>query len=197
MGKVGAHLGSVKVAVEPGYHFEESIRILREVSAEAELARSLAAYGLYLRRSAGKAQRSAALLEEARALFQQLGMARDLAQLAADESAACLRPGQVKVRLPHAGAPTGRPLCADEFVEVAWTIAAPEEDEIAGKVARRRHRILRLLREAAARSAAPTVADLAEALNVNARTIKRDLAALRAAGHDAQTRGSRRAQQAR
>ncbi|MEA3340766.1 MAG: hypothetical protein U9R15_12420 [Chloroflexota bacterium] len=34
-------------------------------------------------------------------------------------------------------------------------------------------------------------------MDVSARTIKRDLAALRAAGHEAQTRGSRRAQQAR
>ncbi|RLC99162.1 MAG: hypothetical protein DRI77_03425 [Chloroflexi bacterium] len=191
MGKVSAHLGSAEAVAEPGSHFEESIHILREVGAEAELARSLAAYGLYLRRSAGKTQRSAALLGEARALFQQLGMARDLSQLAADESAACSRPGQIQVRLPAASAPTGRPLREDEFVEVVWTIAAPEDDEIAGKAARRRHCILRLLREAAARSAAPPVAALADALGVSARTIKRDLAALRTAGHDARTRGSR------
>jgi len=79
----------------------------------------------------------------------------------------------------------------DEFVEVVWTVAAPEDDEISGKAARRRHRLLRLLREAAGQSAAPTVAALAAALDASARTIKRDLAALRAEGHDVRTRGAR------
>jgi len=93
--------------------------------------------------------------------------------------------------IPRRHPPTGRPLHEDEYVEVTWTIAAPEDAQITGKVARRRHRILRLLREATEQSAAPTVQHLAGALEVSARTIKRDLAALRAAGHDVQTRGSR------
>ena len=75
---------------------------------------------------------------------------------------------------------------------MTWTIAAPEDDEVAGKAARRRHRLLRLLREADAQSAAPTVTALAQALGVSERTVKRDLAALRAAGHAVRTRGSRR-----
>ncbi|RLC91285.1 MAG: hypothetical protein DRI79_03270 [Chloroflexi bacterium] len=62
---------------------------------------------------------------------------------------------------------------------------------MAGKVACRRHRLLRLLREAADQAAAPTVPALAAALDVSERTVKRDLAALRAAGHDVHTRGSR------
>jgi tetratricopeptide (TPR) repeat protein len=117
MGEMTVHLGSDEAAT----YFEESVRILREIGAEAELARSLAAYGLYLNRSAdaGKARHSATMLDEARRLFQKLGMARDLAQLEA-ETGACLQPGQVKVRLPHVDAPTGRPLRDDEFVEVAW-----------------------------------------------------------------------------
>lgn len=98
---------------------------------------------------------------------------------------------RLTVCLPHAAAPTGRPLREEECIDVIWTVAAPEDDEIAGKVARRRRRILRLLREAAEQSAAPTLEDLAEALGVSERTIKRDLAALRAEGHDVQTRGSR------
>ncbi|OQY17836.1 MAG: hypothetical protein B6I35_13950, partial [Anaerolineaceae bacterium 4572_32.2] len=97
---------------------------------------------------------------------------------------------QRSARLPHIDAPTGRPLRRDEFVEVTWTLAAPEDDEIPDGIARRRHRILRLLREAATQSAAPTVAALADALGVSARTIKRDLTALRTAGHNVQTRGS-------
>ncbi len=99
-------------------------------------------------------------------------------------------PRRQTVRLPHTDAPTGRPLRQDEFVEVAWTISAPEDDEISGRTARRHHRILRLLRESTAQSAAPTVATLAQTLGVSERTIKRDLAALRTAGHDVRTRGS-------
>jgi DNA-binding SARP family transcriptional activator/tetratricopeptide (TPR) repeat protein len=192
MGQVAAHIGSEKAGTEPGPHFEESIRLLREIGAEAELARSLAAYGLYLGPSADAAQarRSATLLDEARTSFQQLGMAGDLARLQA-EAATCLLPGQIRRRLPRAEAPTGRPLRGDEWVEVTWTVAAPEDDEVPGKVARRHHQLLRLLREAAAQGAAPTVPDLTAALGVGTRTIERDLAALRTAGHAVRTRGAR------
>lgn len=99
--------------------------------------------------------------------------------------------GPVAVRLPGAGAPTGRPLRDDEWVAVTWTPAAPEDEELPDKSRRRRQRLQRLLQEAAAQGAAPTVANLAAALGVDARTIKRDLAALRAAGHAAPTRGRR------
>ncbi len=104
-----------------------------------------------------------------------------------------------RVRLPHSRAPTGRPLREDEYVEVIWTISAPEDDRITEeahsernrRIARRHHRILRLLRQAAEQSAAPTLDDLAEALDVSVSTIKRDLVALRKAGHEVRTRGSR------
>ena len=101
------------------------------------------------------------------------------------------QPGRVIFRLPHADAPTGRPLRDDEWVEVAWTVEAPEDETIPRKTARRQHRLLRLLREAAAQGAAPTVDHLAAALKVSRATIKRDLAALRKAGHEVRTRGSR------
>ncbi|HHS97626.1 MAG TPA: tetratricopeptide repeat protein [Chloroflexi bacterium] len=100
-------------------------------------------------------------------------------------------PRRVVFRLPVASAPTGRPLRDDEWVEVTWTVDAPEDRAISGKVARRRHRLLRLLEEAREQGAAPTVAHLAEALGVSERTLKRDLAALRAAGHPIPTRGQR------
>ena len=98
---------------------------------------------------------------------------------------------QIQVRLPRADAPIGRALRADEWVEVGWTVAAPEDAAISGKAERRRRQLLRLLRQAAEQSAAPTVKDLAAALDVNERTIRRDLAALREAGHDVCTRGAR------
>ena len=72
----------------------------------------------------------------------------------------------------------GRPLREDEFVAVSWTVASPEDEAIAGKVARRRQRIVRLLREAQAQGAVPAHGHLAEALGVSRRTIERDMAAM-------------------
>ena len=129
-------------------------------------------------------------MDEARTLFRRLGMAGDLTRLET-ETAAQLKPGQIRVRLPAASAPTGRPLRDEEWMEVVCTVAALEDEAIVGKVARRRHRLLRLLREAGEQDAAPTVDDLAEALEVSRATIKRDLAGLRRAGHAVHTRGSR------
>ncbi|HFD38941.1 MAG TPA: tetratricopeptide repeat protein, partial [Anaerolineae bacterium] len=102
-----------------------------------------------------------------------------------------LQSQRTTVRLPRADAPRGRPLRDDEYVTVAWTPTAPEDDEISPKIARRRHRLLRLLREAEEQGASPTVDDLAKALAVSPTTLKRDLAALRREGHPLKTRGSR------
>ncbi len=194
MGEISARSNQNEATIEPRVCFEESVRMLREVGAEAELARSLAAYGRYLTQSTSadedKASRGAAMLAEARALFRRLEMAGDLARLEA-ECAERRTARQLSIRLARLDAPIGRPLREDEYVEVTWTVFAPEDDVITDPVERRRHHILHLLREAAEQSAAPTVADLASVLDVSQRTIKRDLAALRSAGHDVQTRGSR------
>ncbi len=55
------------------------------------------------------------------------------------------QPKRITCQLPHLEAPTGRPLRPDEFVPVLWTVAAPEDEQVQGKVARRRHRLRRLL----------------------------------------------------
>jgi predicted ATPase/DNA-binding SARP family transcriptional activator len=91
------------------------------------------------------------------------------------------RPGaeRITISLPRADAPLGRPLRDDEYVTVTWTVAAPGDEAIAGKVARRHQRILRLLGEAQAQGAAPTHSHLAEALGVSQRTIERDMVLLR------------------
>lgn len=98
-------------------------------------------------------------------------------------------PPRATVRLPRADAPTGRPLRNDEYVEVRWTLTAPEDAALPDKVTCRHKRLLRLLHEAEEQGAAPTVDDLAAALDVSQATIKRDLAALRRSGHQANTRG--------
>jgi DNA-binding SARP family transcriptional activator/tetratricopeptide (TPR) repeat protein len=84
----------------------------------------------------------------------------------------------ITVSLPRADAPLGRPLREDEYLAVTWTVDDPGDEAITGKVARRRHQILRLLRQAQAQGAAPTHTHLAEALGVSRRTIERDMAAL-------------------
>jgi hypothetical protein len=80
-----------------------------------------------------------------------------------------LQPRQVSVRLPpHPGAlPT---------IPVTWTLWLSEDDEIQGKVERRRHQLGRLLAEAASQGASPASSQLAEALGVSVRTIAQDLA---------------------
>ena len=204
-------------------HFAESLSVLRAIGARAELARTLAACGLYLLDTAETGAHAAgagslhpndavptpdpitgeppttglparhlaaAYLDEARVLFERAGMAGDLARL--DRAlAARSADGRITVRLPRAGAPTGRPLREDEWVEVTWTVAAAEDAAIAGKAPRRQHRLLRLLREAGEQGAAPTVDDLAAALGASRATIKRDLAGLRDAGQLATMRGQR------
>ncbi len=98
-------------------------------------------------------------------------------------------PRRQTVRLPRAAAPTGRPLRDDEYVDVTWTVAAPADDEWADKAARRQARVRRLLAQAQAQGAAPRDADLAAALDVSLPTLRRDVAALHAAGHETPTRG--------
>ncbi len=101
-------------------------------------------------------------------------------------------PPRMSVRLARADVPLGRALTEADFVTVQWTVDAGEEDaallQREGKVALRRHRLARLMREAREQNAAPTDGDLARALGVNIRTIERDIAAMRSAGDGAKTR---------
>jgi tetratricopeptide (TPR) repeat protein len=112
------------------------------------------------------------------------------------EAVACQPPpGHLRVRLARADAPAHRRPTPEETVVVIWTVDAGEQDAALagreGKVALRRHRLLRLLAEAEAAGARPTVADLAGALDVSPRTIRADLTALRSLGHAVRTRGRR------
>jgi hypothetical protein len=102
------------------------------------------------------------------------------------------RTQQAVFHLARAEAPSGRPLEPEERMAVTWTLHTPDDSAIADLVQRRRARLLRLLEEAASQGGAPTVDDLADALEASVATVRRDLAALRRSGHPATTRGSRR-----
>jgi DNA-binding SARP family transcriptional activator/predicted ATPase len=102
------------------------------------------------------------------------------------------RPRTTEHRMAIAAAPSGRPLRAEEWTTVKLTVGAPSDASFANPVARRRHRLLRLIDEAHTQGAAPTISDLAMALSVSPATIRRDLAALRSDGHHVITRGNPR-----
>ena len=107
-----------------------------------------------------------------------------------------LRPGQIRQVIAAAEAPHGRPLRETEMVEVTWTIDAGAEDLAVlsehGQQALRQVRILRLIDEALDQGGEPTQEDLGKALGVTARTIRSDVAALRAEGYQVATRGKLR-----
>ncbi len=96
----------------------------------------------------------------------------------------------ITVQLPAIGAPMGRTLNADEYVDVVWTIADPEDWQIELPTQRRQHRLRRLTIEAEQQGGSVRVADLAKALAVSERTIKRDIADIRNGGTTLKTRKS-------
>ena len=177
--------------------FAESARLLQQANYESELSVVYAAHGAFLL-DAHRPTEARAMLLQAQALAQQCGLATLLGQLQpllqrAIEASSQPTPGQVRVRLARQGTPRGRPLRADEFAEVVWTLESAEDQETRsrdGKAAERQARIRRLCAEALAQGAEPTVGDLAAALGVTGRTVDRDIAALRAAGEIVVTRGA-------
>lgn len=102
--------------------------------------------------------------------------------------------GQIRVILSRRRAGPSQPLSKTPSQEVLWTINAGLEDQEVlrthGRVALRRMRIQRLLDEALAQGAVASQEDLAMALNVGLRTIKRDCKALSGEGIYLPTRGN-------
>jgi len=135
-----------------------------------------------------------------RVLEREFHYAPKVAQAVLQEAEACLggmtgrlRPGQVRVILTQRAAGHGQALRDTATTEVVWTVDAGAEDRQVwheqGCQALRRVRILRLLDEAIEQGAVATQEDLAQALHVSIRTIKRDCAELTAQGFYLPTRG--------
>ena len=107
-----------------------------------------------------------------------------------------LKPGQMRVLLLPREAPHGKPLGQVQMVEVTWSVYAGAEDQETerehGAVALRQTRIQRLLAEAVEQGAVATQEDLAHALHVSVRTIKRDCETLQKQGISLPTRGNLR-----
>ena len=104
-----------------------------------------------------------------------------------------VRPGQVRLVVSSLKAPFGPPLAETDKVEVTLTVDAGAEDAVIkareGSTGMRQGRILRLLEEALEQGGVLTQEDLARALNVDVRTIRRDVRALRGEGHLVHSRG--------
>jgi len=124
-----------------------------------------------------------------------------VAEAILQEAQACLlgrteqmRPGQIRVILTCYAAGHGRALRHTSTTEVVWTVDAGLEDrrlmQQHGRQALRQVRIQRLLDEALEQGAVASQEDLAQALHVSVRTIKRDCAALQAQQIYLPTRGN-------
>jgi hypothetical protein len=109
------------------------------------------------------------------------------------DGATTIRPGQIRQLVARLRAPFGPPLTETEQVEVTLTVdAGPEDVEVRkreGLVGLRQGRILRLIEEGLAQGGVLSQEDLARALQVDVRTIRRDIRVLKAAGHLIHSRG--------
>ncbi len=102
--------------------------------------------------------------------------------------------GQIRAILATRQAGHGRALRETETITVTWTVDVGDEDRQVwqrhGSKALRQVRIQRLLLEAVEQGAAATQEDLAQALNISVRTIKRDFEELEAKGVYLPSRGN-------
>lgn len=124
-----------------------------------------------------------------------------VAQAMLEEMQACfagsaeqILPGQMRVMLVARSARHGTSMADTDLTEVCWTIDAGQDDcavqEAHGMSTLRQVRIQRLLSEAVEQGALASQEDLARALQVSVRTIKRDCAKLTQQGIYLPTRGN-------
>ncbi len=109
-----------------------------------------------------------------------------------------LSTGQMKYSCVSAGEGPGKPLDKCAMSTVVLTLVDPEDrmglpsDGKQASVHRRRRKIVRLTEEAREQGGLLTQEDLAELLNADVRTIRRDICDLRAQGIVAATRGQQK-----
>ena len=105
-----------------------------------------------------------------------------------------VREGQMRVTVVSIDEPAGKPLSAMRKVGVVVTVDGGMEDlEVLrgfGTVRLRRFRLLRMAEEAADQGGVMTQEDLARLLQTDVRTVRRDVALLRAGGNWVPTRGT-------
>ena len=143
----------------------------------------------------GQEQRASAKTRRAQLLYtlqSEFDLAPRLAQAVLEEAEECLKiepqeaAGKRQVLLASREASHGQKMSETATKQISWTLDGGESDtEILlsqGRKGLRRVRIQRLLDEAIAQGALATQEDLAQALEVSVRTIKRDCEALQAAG---------------
>ena len=135
-----------------------------------------------------------------RVLIDEFHQSPRVAQVMLEEAQSCLlgqgtaiRPGQTRVFLVPLKVGHGRTMHQITCQEIVWTIDAGQEDRQVlqeyGSIELRRVRIQRLLDEALAQGTVATQEDLAQALHVSVRTIKRECKELEARGLCVPTRG--------
>jgi tetratricopeptide (TPR) repeat protein len=95
---------------------------------------------------------------------------------------------RIVCEVPAQSAPTGRSLGGDDFVSVTLTRSDPNDWLVEDSIERRRLRLQRIAVEALDQGGVARQADLAAVLEVSERTVKRDLAELRAEGVEVVTR---------
>ena len=105
-----------------------------------------------------------------------------------------VREGQMRLTVVSDREPSGKPLSAMKKLSVVVTVDSGMEDlEVLrrfGSERLRRARLLRMTEEAIDQSGVLTQEDLARLLQTGVRTIRRDIALLRATGHWVPTRGT-------
>jgi hypothetical protein len=104
-----------------------------------------------------------------------------------------LREGQMQVTVVSSREPAGKPLTAMKKLSVVVTVDGGLEDlavlQQHGAASLRRVRLLRMTEEAMDQDGVLTQEDLARLLQTGVRTVRRDVAQLRADGHWVPTRG--------
>ncbi len=122
----------------------------------------------------------------ARAHYEQM------ARYFADYGHTALQPGELCYLAVSAAEPPGKPIAACRKVQVSVELATPRDREMLasrGLAAMRQARLARLARQAQVQGGLLTVEDLAFLTCSSTATLKRDLAACRAAGTAVPTRG--------